>query len=104
MTRAEHLARVDLAEALLARLNGVQRRALDELAPREVAVPSGSRIRLDYVDDNAPCIAVRLQEVFGLAATPRGGGAVCPCSSSCHPRRARADHARPGRVLEAGLP
>jgi ATP-dependent helicase HrpB len=77
MTRAEHLARVELAEALLARLSGVQRRALDELAPRELAVPSGSRIRVDYVDDNAPCIAVRLQEVFGLAATPRiGGGAV----------------------------
>jgi ATP-dependent helicase HrpB len=78
MTRAEHLARVDLAEALLARLSGVQRRALDELAPRELAVPSGSRIRVDYVDDNAPCIAVRLQEVFGLAATPRVGGGAVP--------------------------
>jgi ATP-dependent helicase HrpB len=40
-------------------------------------VPSGSHIRIDYSDDNAPCIAVRLQEVFGLATTPRiGGGAV----------------------------
>ena len=76
-TRAEHLARVDLASALLGRLSGVQRRALDELAPRELAVPSGSHIRIDYADDNAPCIAVRLQEVFGLASTPRiGNGAV----------------------------
>jgi ATP-dependent helicase HrpB len=77
ITRAEHLARVELTEALLARLSGVQRRTLEELAPRDLAVPSGSRIRVDYVDDNAPCIAVRLQEVFGLAATPRiGHGAV----------------------------
>ena len=77
MTRRDHLARLPLGEALLARLTGPQRRALDELAPREIAVPSGSRIRVDYVDDNAPAIAVRLQEVFGLAATPRiGGGAV----------------------------
>jgi len=78
MTRADHLVRVELAEALLARLSGVQRRALDELAPRELAVPSGSRLRVDYADDNAPCIAVRLQEVFGLAATPRIGGGTVP--------------------------
>jgi ATP-dependent helicase HrpB len=77
ITRREHLTRLNLKDALLARLSAAQRRALDELAPREVAVPSGSRLRIDYVDDNAPCIEVRLQEVFGLAATPRiGGGAV----------------------------
>jgi ATP-dependent helicase HrpB len=78
MVRKEHLARLELDQALLARLSGVQRRALDERAPRELAVPSGARIRLDYVDDNAPCIAVRLQEVFGLAATPRIGGGTVP--------------------------
>ena len=78
ITRREHLARLPLKEALLARLDAAQRRALDELAPRELAVPSGSRIRIDYVDDNAPCIEVRLQEVFGLAATPRIGGNRVP--------------------------
>ena len=77
MSRREHLARLPLSEALYARLDGAQRRALEALAPRDIAVPSGSRIRVDYVDDGAPCIAVRLQEVFGLATTPRiGGGAV----------------------------
>jgi len=76
-TRRENLARVPLAEALQARLTHAQRQQLNELAPRDLAVPSGSHIRIDYVDDNAPCIAVRLQEVFGLATTPRiGGGAV----------------------------
>jgi ATP-dependent helicase HrpB len=55
----------------------MQSRALDSLAPRELTVPSGSQIRIDYVDDSAPCVAVRLQEVFGLQQTPRiGGGAV----------------------------
>ena len=78
LTRQDHLARVPLGEALLARLTGPQRRVLDELAPREIAVPSGSRIRVDYVDDNAPAIAVRLQEVFGLAVTPRIGGGTVP--------------------------
>jgi ATP-dependent helicase HrpB len=77
MTRREHLARVPLTRALRERLDPVQSRALDSLAPRELTVPSGSQIRVDYLDDSAPCVAVRLQEVFGLQQTPRiGGGAV----------------------------
>ena len=77
VTRRDHLQRLPLGEALLARLSGAQRRALDELAPRDIGVPSGSRIRVDYADEGGPAIAVRLQEVFGLATTPRiGAGAV----------------------------
>jgi len=38
---------------------------------------SGSRIRVDYLDDSAPAVSVRLQEVFGLADTPRLGAAAC---------------------------
>ena len=77
ITRREQLARLPLAEALRGRLTPSQQRALEALAPRELAVPSGSRIRIDYADAQAPCISVRLQEVFGLTQTPRiGGGAV----------------------------
>jgi len=36
-------------------------------------VPSGSRIALDYLEA-PPVLAVRLQELFGLAATPRIAG------------------------------
>ena len=33
--------------------------------------------KIDYRDDNAPCASMRMQEVFGLASTPKiGGGAV----------------------------
>jgi len=88
ITRREQLARVPLADALLARLSGAQRRALDELAPRELAVPSGSRVRIDYAGDGAPAINVRLQEVFGLAQTPRiGGGTVPVCFRLLSPAR-----------------
>ncbi|MDE2250977.1 MAG: ATP-dependent helicase HrpB, partial [Gammaproteobacteria bacterium] len=77
MTRREHLARLPLAEALRSRLSGPQRRALEVLAPAELTMPTGSRIRIDYAGDGAPAIEVRLQEVFGLGATPRiGAGAV----------------------------
>jgi ATP-dependent RNA helicase HrpB len=77
ITRREHLQRVPLLQALRERLLPLQRRALETLAPVELAMPTGSRVRVDYLDDNAPSVAVRLQEVFGLEATPRiGGGAV----------------------------
>jgi ATP-dependent helicase HrpB len=76
-TRRAHLARVPLAAALRSRLTRAQLRALDELAPTHIALPTGTRAKIDYRDDNAPCASMRMQEVFGLAATPRiGGGAV----------------------------
>ena len=78
LTRREHLARLPLATALRARLGWERERELDALAPTHLAVPSGSRIRVDYLDESAPAVAVRLQEVFGLAATPRLGGGRVP--------------------------
>jgi ATP-dependent helicase HrpB len=42
---------------------------LNAFAPTHCAVPSGSRIPIDYGGD-APTVAVRLQEVFGLQTTP----------------------------------
>ena len=76
--RREHLARIPLAEALRARLGWERLRELDVLAPTHLEVPSGSRIRIDYLDASAPAVAVRLQEVFGLAATPQLGGGRAP--------------------------
>jgi ATP-dependent helicase HrpB len=55
-----------------------QRRDLDRLAPTHVVVPTGSRIPVDYADPSAPSIAVRLQELFGLAETPRVGDGRVP--------------------------
>jgi ATP-dependent helicase HrpB len=77
VTRRAHFARIPLAAALRARLTQAQQRKLDELAPTHIALPTGTRVAVDYLDDNAPCASMRMQEVFGLAATPRiGGGAV----------------------------
>ena len=77
VTRRSHLTRVPLIDALRARLTYDQQRKLDELAPTHIRLPTGSSARIDYLDDNAPIASMRMQEVFGLAATPRiGGGAV----------------------------
>jgi len=76
VTRRTHLANIDLHAALTGLLNWEQQRALDELAPTHLTVPSGSRIPIDY-DNDPPILAVRLQEMFGLTDTPRiAGGRV----------------------------
>ena len=78
ITRRDHLARIPVADALRARLTWEQQRELDRLAPTHLQVPSGSRIRIDYLDESAPVVSVRLQEVFGLQETPRIAGGRIP--------------------------
>ncbi len=73
ITRREHLTRLDLGAILHARLSYADTQALERLAPSHLSVPSGSRVPIDYGAD-PPRIAVRLQEIFGLAATPTVAG------------------------------
>ena len=74
ITRREHLQRLDLAAALQALLDHRQRARLNELAPTHLPVPSGSHLRLRYAPGEPPVLAVKLQELFGLADTPRIAG------------------------------
>jgi len=73
VSRREHLQRIDLRAALHGLLQGRQPARLETLAPTHYAVPSGSRIAIDYTGGN-PTIAVRLQEVFGLLQSPTIAG------------------------------
>lgn len=58
-------------EVLRNQLDYVQQKKLDEYAPCELLVPSGMRRKLSYTKGDAPVLAVKLQELFGLADTPR---------------------------------
>ena len=69
--RLADIGAIDLAEALASMLDWRQRRELDELAPTHALMPTGSRIAIDYSDPDAPSVSVRIQEVFGLAESPR---------------------------------
>ncbi|MGW7436836.1 ATP-dependent RNA helicase [Streptomyces sp. NPDC054849] len=73
--RRADLARIDAGQALNRLLPWATGEAarLDELAPERLEVPSGSRIRVDY-SAGQPVLAVKLQELFGLAETPRVAG------------------------------
>jgi ATP-dependent helicase HrpB len=48
-------------------------RDLNRHAPDTLVVPSGRSVRLDYNDDGSVSASVKLQELFGLADTPRVG-------------------------------
>jgi ATP-dependent helicase HrpB len=66
---ARSLADVDLARALSPDVT----RALDRDAPESLLVPSGRHRRLEYHEDGTVSVEVKLQEIFGLAETPRIG-------------------------------
>ncbi|CAM5275492.1 ATP-dependent helicase HrpB OS=Streptomyces tendae OX=1932 GN=GUR47_12515 PE=4 SV=1 [Streptomyces tendae] len=74
--RRADLGRIDAPEALTRLLPWASGEAarLDELAPERIAVPSGSRIRIDYDNPEQPVLAVKLQEMFGLQQSPRIAG------------------------------
>jgi ATP-dependent helicase HrpB len=70
VTRLSHFGNLDLSSILHNLLPWPLPQRLDELAPHHLSVPSGSSVRLDY-SEYPPILAVRLQELFGLADTPR---------------------------------
>lgn len=75
LAAGEEPSRIPLTPALQRLLPWPQAARLDELAPERIAVPSGSRIRLDYPDPDDPdgrvVLAVKLQECFGMRRAPR---------------------------------
>lgn len=73
VSRLSHFANLDLSSIVHNLLKWPLPQRLDELAPHHIKVPSGSSVRLDY-SEQPPILAVRLQELFGLADTPRIAG------------------------------
>ena len=63
------LSLLDALRGLLTE-SGHTQRELDDEAPARFTVPSGSEMQVRY-DGEQPYVAVRIQEVFGLKATPR---------------------------------
>lgn len=69
---ADDLRKIDLKKVLHHYLPWDKQVDLERLAPHRLTVPSGSTIKLKYnPKGESPVLAVRIQEVFGLARTPR---------------------------------
>jgi ATP-dependent helicase HrpB len=70
-SRLAQIGADELGNALHAPLDHAQRQALERHAPLALKVPSGMERRIEYHADAPPVLAVKLQELFGLADTPR---------------------------------
>jgi ATP-dependent helicase HrpB len=76
MTRLDALDEARLGQALRGRLDWSAQQRLDTLVPARITVPSGMERRIEYAVDadgiaQPPVLAVKVQELFGLADTPR---------------------------------
>jgi ATP-dependent helicase HrpB len=74
----DELRKADWLAAIQSRLTHAQRQAVERETPERIAVPSGSHIAVKYEPGRPPVLAVRIQEVFGLAETPRIAGGRVP--------------------------
>jgi ATP-dependent helicase HrpB len=75
-TRLDALSTDELSEALKSRIDWDLRQRIGQLAPTRIDVPSGMQRGIEYALDDygepaSPVLAVKLQELFGLAETPR---------------------------------
>jgi len=75
-TRLDALSEEELGQALKSPLDWNARQQVDRFAPARITVPSGMERGIDYTLDHEsnpqpPVLAVKLQELFGLADTPR---------------------------------
>jgi len=78
IARGASLRSVKVADALRRLLPWPEASRLEELVPQRLAVPSGNTARIDYPQvyspeepQQPPVVAVKLQECFGWADTPR---------------------------------
>ncbi len=69
--RLDALSEAELSQALMSQLDWRARERVDILAPARMRVPSGMERAIVYAHDAEPVLAVKLQELFGLADTPR---------------------------------
>ncbi len=69
--KPHELKKIDLYKVLLHTMEYDKQQKLQRLAPTKIEVPSGSNIQIMYRDNGeAPVLAVRIQELFGLVETP----------------------------------
>ena len=74
LARAAAMGRRSLSDVSIAgTLAPSVRATIDRLAPAQLALPSGRSTRLTYDDAGAVSASVKLQELFGLAESPRVG-------------------------------
>jgi ATP-dependent helicase HrpB len=78
ISQRAQLKDLDLVAALRRLFTPGQWADLDRLAPSHIGLPSGSRVALQYENQETPVLAIKLQELFGQTESPRIGGMRIP--------------------------
>jgi ATP-dependent helicase HrpB len=78
LSKLSQLKKLPLMEALAALLPWPLRQKLDADAPTHYRVPTGDNIPLDYTTGEAPVLAVRVQQMFGVTTHPALAGGKVP--------------------------
>lgn len=78
ITHVNQIKKIKFDEILLARLDYRSQQKLDKYVPLFYQVPTGSKIRIQYNNDETPVLAVKIQELFGLLETPSICGGEVP--------------------------
>jgi ATP-dependent helicase HrpB len=74
----DELQGADLRAGLVERLGPGAARALSTLAPEQVQLPGGRKLRIEYEPGQPPAARSRLQDFFGMRAGPRVAGGKVP--------------------------
>ena len=77
-TRLDEIGADEFFEALRAMLPWELSRRLDDEAPTHFVAPTGTAAPIDYEAEGGPAIALRVQELFGLAEHPSVAGGRIP--------------------------
>lgn len=77
-TAVSQLGADELGSALHALLPWDLQRALEDGAPTHFDTPAGTRVAIDYSSEEGPVLAVKVQELFGLATHPALAGGRVP--------------------------
>ena len=64
------LRNLSLSQEILRLLSWEHKKHLEKLVPTHFTCPSGASVPIDYSDPESPCIAARIQQLFGLESQP----------------------------------
>jgi ATP-dependent helicase HrpB len=78
LTSLDQVRAADWLSRLQAAVGYERLAELDRLAPAEIELTNGKRHSIRYDVGNQPVVAVRIQELFGIAETPRIAGGRVP--------------------------
>ena len=71
MNSLAELKKLNVSDILKGLLDWQQQTRLDDVLPERITVPTGSKLKINYQVDGPAKLSVKMQEMYGIAQTPR---------------------------------